>query len=352
VFAPADEEKAVDAALQGLREVFGIAWLTSAIRLPHTPFTVQTEGEHLAELEKHLLEIAGARFVPNKTFAIRTKRADKAISLTSMQLDSRFGQMIRDKTNWKTVNLRAPDFTFEVEIRGEASFVFADRSRGASGLPVGTSGRVLTLLSGGIDSPVAAYLIARRGCRVDFIHFTASSISEEEARQDKIFRLAQQLSKYTVGSRLFLVPYTFFDFALLREKVEYDLVLFRRFMARVAEKLARRLRAQALVTGDNLSQVASQTLSNLVATSPATMMPILRPVLSHDKVEIIALAQQIGTYELSIEPYKDCCALITKHPRTASKHYELAEIEKRIFPDYDKLIDQTLDEAVCLEAKV
>lgn len=352
IFAPADAHiSTVDDAIKNLRDVFGVAWMTSTVRFPHPPFTPTNEGVHLDAIEKQLVEIAGPRFVPDKTFAVRVKRADKAVSLTSVQLDSRFGKAIREKTSWKNVQLKNPDFTFEVEVRSDASFVFADRHKGAGGLPVGTSGRVLTLLSGGIDSPVAAYLMAKRGCRVDFIHFTASSISEADARKEKIFRLAQQLSKYTINSRLYLVPYTFFDFAMLREKLEYDLVLFRRFMARVAEQLARRLKALALVTGDNLSQVASQTLSNLAATSPATIMPILRPVLTHDKEEIISLAQQIGTYELSIEPYKDCCALITKNPRTASKHYELAEIEKRVLPDYEQLIEQTLAEAICLEVK-
>src|SRR5439155_17989681 len=140
--------------------------------------------------------------------------------------------------------------------------LFSEKLKGPGGLPVGTSGRVLALLSGGIDSPVAAWLMAKRGCRIDFIQFTATSMQPEEARQYKVWRLAQRLSDFTLSSRLFLLPYTYFDMALLRQKVEYDLILFRRFMSRVAEHLARRLKAQALVTGDNLGQVASQTLSN------------------------------------------------------------------------------------------
>jgi thiamine biosynthesis protein ThiI len=210
---------------------------------------------------------------------------------------------------------------------------------------------VLALLSGGIDSPVAAWLMAKRGCRVDFIHFTAVAMQPEEAQPYKVCRLAQRLSDYTLGSRLFLVPYTHFDLALMREPVDYNLVLFRRFMARVAEQLARRLNAQALATGDNLGQVASQTLSNLVSASRAVELPIFRPLLGYDKDEIMALAQQIGTYEMSIEPYKDCCALIAQHPRTRSQHERLAALEARVFPDYQKLIDQTLAEAVCLRTE-
>jgi thiamine biosynthesis protein ThiI len=218
-------------------------------------------------------------------------------------------------------------------------------------LPVSSAGRVLTLLSGGIDPPVAAWLMAKRGCRVDLIHFTAASLQLEEAQDYKVTLLARILNRYTLHSRLFLVPYTYFDLALMRTKVDYELVLFRRFMARVAEKLADRLKAQALVTGDNLSQVASQTLSNLASTSQAIAMPILRPLIGFDKEEIMSLARRIGTYDLSIEPYKDCCAIIARHPRTRSRHDRLAAIEARAFPDYDKLIEQTLADAVCVEAR-
>src|SRR5262249_3507879 len=140
-----------------------------------------------------------------------------------------------------------------------------------------------------------------------------------------------------------------FDLALLRQKVEYELILFRRFMSRVAEKLAGQLRAKALVSGDTLSQVASQTLSNLVSTSRAADIPILRPLVGFDKEETVALAEKIGTYAISIEPYKDCCALISSRPKTRSRHWELTIVENRAFPDYDKLIEQTLADAICLE---
>jgi len=185
---------------------------------------------------------------------------------------------------------------------------------------------------------------------VDFIHFTAWSMQLEEAVEYKVKRLADTLNAYTLHSRLFLVPYTYFDLAIMRAKVEFELILFRRFMARVAEKLARRIKAQALVTGDNLSQVASQTLSNLVSTSRAVSMPILRPLISFDKEEIMNLARTIGTYDLSIEPYKDCCAIIARHPRTRSRHDRLTAIEARAFPNYDEIVDQTLGDAICLEA--
>jgi len=337
------------AVLEKLQEIFGIAWLAPVRGLARDRAAEQI-GANLAALESPLLDVANQQFAPNRTFAVRVNRADKSFPLASPELESRLGGLIRKNSPWDKVNLIRPDVTFHLDIRENVIHLFSEKLKGPGGLPVGTSGRVLALLSGGIDSPVAAWLMAKRGCRIDFIHFTATSMQPEEARQYKVWRLAQRLSDFTLSSRLFLLPYTYFDIALLRQKVEYDLILFRRFMSRVAEHLARRLKAQALVTGDNLGQVASQTLSNLVSTSRATEMPILRPLLGYDKEEIMALAHRIDTYKISLEPYKDCCALIAEHPRTRSRHTRLAELERRVFPDYEQLIEQTLAEAVCLKA--
>ena len=344
-------QQQIDSCVKGLREVFGIAWLAVTEPQAHRRFTFDSRAEDLANLEQRLIALAKDEFAPNKTFCVRVKRAEKAVPLTSVEMENRFGQLIVDNTPWKKVDLDHPDTLFQIEIRPEGSFLFSNKLKGPGGLPVGTAGRVLTLLSGGIDSPVAAYLMAKRGCRVDFLHFTATSMQQDEAREYKVWSLAQQLTRYTLGSRLFLVPYTQFDVAVVAsgQRIEYDLVLFRRFMARVGETLARKIRAQALVTGDNLAQVASQTLSNMVTTSQAVEMPILRPLVAFNKEEIINLATQIGTYEESIRPYKDCCAIISRHPRTRSRHTTLTELEQRLFPDYQKLIDQTLAEAICID---
>ncbi len=342
----------LELALQTLREVFGIAWIAPVQRLPHRGFSAQSEAEDQARLRERVLAIAAAQYTPGKTFCVRVKRAEKTLPFSSVELEARLGEVILENTKWDKVSLKQPDVTFQMEIRRDATYLFSEKLKGPGGLPVGTAGRVLVLLSGGIDSPVAAWLMAKRGCRVDFIHFTATSMQQDEARNYKVWRLARHLSRYTLGSRLFLVPYTNFDIALTRapHRVDFDLVLFRRFMARVAEQLAHRLKAQALVSGDNLSQVASQTLANLVSTSRAAEMPILRPLVAFNKEEIIALAEQIGTYQESIAAYKDCCALISHHPKTRSQHGKLTELEQRLFPDYPKLIEQTLAEALCLEA--
>jgi thiamine biosynthesis protein ThiI len=350
VQVPTDQaQESMDRALQGLREVFGVVWITAARRLRPHRFADSSRSADLAHIQQHLLQMAQAAYSPGQTFCVRVNRGNKLLPFASPELAAQLGQAIRDHTPWQKVNLTQPDVTFHLDLRCAATFLFGEKLRGPGGLPVGTSGRVLALLSGGIDSPVAAYLLAKRGCRVDFIHFTASALGREEALESKVWKLAQHLGRYTLGSRLFLAPYVHFDLALMRQKTDFELVLFRRFMVRVAEKLARQWRARALVTGDNLSQVASQTMLNLLATSRATKFEIFRPLLGFDKDETIALAQKIGTYEISIQPYKDCCALISGNPRTRSHPERLRELETHAFPDYDQLIDRTLADAVCLE---
>jgi tRNA uracil 4-sulfurtransferase len=347
---PAEEPvRSIELALHGLRQVFGIVWITWARRLRPHRFTDLSRPSDLDHIQEHLIEMARAAYAPEKSFSVRVNRGNKLLPFASPALAAELGQAIRDHTPWQKVDLKHPDVTFHLDLRCAATFLFGEKLKGPGGLPVGTSGRVLVLLSGGIDSPVAAYLMAKRGCRVDFIHFTATSMHREEALDSKVWHLAQQLGRYTFGSRLFLVPYVHFDLALMRQKVEYELVLFRRFMGRVAERLADQIRARGLVTGDNLSQVASQTMSNLVSTSRACEIPIFRPIIAFNKDETIALAEKIGTYEISIKPYKDCCALISGNPKTRSNHEKLSELEARTFPDYNKLIDQTLAEAICLE---
>jgi tRNA uracil 4-sulfurtransferase len=344
---PEDSALPLNEVMTELAKVFGVSWLSRAVRLQRKP--EESAEAHMELARNCLLEEARAQYVPDKSFVVRVNRADKRLPFTSASFERELGGFLIEHTPWRKVSLRQPDITFNLDFRAEGTYLFSHRVRGPGGLPVGSSGRVLALLSGGIDSPVAAWLMAKRGCRVDFIHFAASSMQPEEVQEYKVTPLAQIVSNYTLQSRLFLVPYTYFDLAMMRTEVDYELVLFRRFMMRVAERLAQRLRAEALVTGDNLAQVASQTLSNLASTTRAVSMPILRPLISFDKEEIMDLARRIGTYEASIEPYKDCCAMIARHPRTRSRHDRLTAIEARVLPDYDKLVEQTLGDAVCVE---
>ena len=346
---PSKYEGLIEPALQKIGEVFGVAWLAHARRIPHHGFTWDSQASDTKDLHSHFVELANERYAAGKTFCVRVNRADKSLPFTSSEMEARLGDVIIKNTKWRQVNLSRPDETFYAEFRKNSCYLFSTKVNGPGGLPVGTSGRVLVLLSGGIDSPVAAYLMAQRGCNVDFIHFTATSLQQTEAENYKVKRIAQHLSNYTLRSRLYLVPYTYFDIALFGHRVHHDLIVFRRFMARVAEELGSQIRAAAVVTGDSLGQVASQTLSNIVSVSRVTGLPILRPLLTYGKNGIVEMAKQIGTFEDSIEPYKDCCSLISRHPKTHSDHNELSELEQHVFSDYQKLIDQTLSDSLCIK---
>lgn len=332
-------------------EVFGVAWAAPAFVLGHRGFSGDAAALDEANLEAAVTAVAGALPVPEAGFAVRVRRGDKRLPFCSNEMERRLGAVILKRTAWKKVNLTDPEMVLEVDFRGREVFIYTRRVRGHGGLPVGMTGRVLGLFSGGIDSPVAMWLMGKRGCTVDLLHFSISEPTEAEVRQSKIYRLAAVLARWLITSRLHVVPYTYFDLELLKTPTPYALVLFRRFMLRVAQKLAAQTGAQALVTGDNLAQVASQTLSNLVTTTEAVQIPVFRPLLCFDKTEIIELARQIGTYPISVEPYKDCCALVDRHPKTRSDPGRIRKIEAEVFPDYDALVDKTLAGAVTIDVR-
>lgn len=347
---PPEEMARLEAALTALAELAGVVWYGPAHRITVEEGRLRAEKPNDSLIEARTIALAQAHYRPEATFCVRANRGrEKYFRRKSPQVERWLGAAIINRTPWAEVNLTEPDRTFYVDIQPEGLFLYTDRRPGIGGLPVGVSGRLMLLLSGGIDSPVAAYLAAKRGCRVDFIHFTVSSLTPAEAAQYKVARLAETVSRFTMRSRLWLVPYTHFDLALMDKQAEYELIIFRRFMARVAERLALRQGGQALLTGDNLGQVASQTLENMVSTSQAVSLPILRPLLTYDKNEIIELARRIETYHLSIEPYKDCCSILQQHPKTRSDAETLAAREAVLLPDYEALIERTLAEAVCLE---
>lgn len=323
-----------------LKEVSGIVWYAMVKCIKKT------------ELEKTVIELASGSLdsaiaplgINSKTFRVKVKRADKKFPGTSTEIEKNLGAVILKNTKWNKVKLKNPDQTFYIDINQKEIFVYSDKIKGMGGLPVGTAGKVMVLLSGGIDSPVASYLMAKRGCKVDFVHFAASLPQQLDAEKYKINKLAEVISKYTLDSKLFILPYTYFRAALMNKWADYELILFRRFMMKIAQELALKNKAQALVTGDNLSQVASQTMENLVSVSKSVDLPILRPLLTYDKIEIIDIAKKINTYESSIEPYQDCCALVSDNPRTKSSHDKLEYLEKKLLPNYDELIKQTLDD--------
>lgn len=328
-----------------LREVAGIATVAPAVFRSREAMRWLGESPQPHAIEEIVVGIARENWRAQATFAVRVNRGDKGFPLRSDELARRLGTAIIERTDWSRVDLSRPDQSFYIDIYPEGVYLYDCRYRGLGGLPVFTAGPVLSLLSGGIDSPVAAFLMAKRGCRVDFLHLTATHVTPERLRENLVSRIAQRLSTYTLHSRLFLVPYTYFDLALIDQPPSgFEMILFRRFMARVGTRIVERHGGQALVVGDSLGQVASQTLENIVSHSQATTLPIFRPLIGMDKQEIIARARAIETYRLSIEPYKDCCALLSRHPRTKSNPEQMERLEARLFPDYGALIERTLAE--------
>ena len=341
-------EEALERALTALGRVAGIDTHSAAARLSRNRY-LRADGIDRAAIERAVLEMALRTEETGASFAVRAHRVDKRFPMSSSELERWLGQSIRERTSWDRVHLDAPDRTFHLAIYAEAIFFFCERRSGIGGLPVGTSGRVLSLLSGGIDSPVASFLIARRGTCVDWLHVSAAHASERDFETSVVAELARLLSRYTVRSRLFVVPYTYFDLALSGASTGYEPVLFRRFLFRLGEALAERLGAEALISGDSLAQVASQTLYNLVATEEAVSMLVLRPLIGMDKQQIMDLAREVGTYETSIRPYKDCCALYGDKVRTRARSRTFRKLERRLFGDPWELVERSLEDAIWAE---
>jgi thiamine biosynthesis protein ThiI len=345
VYVDVVEPAAEGIALDALCEVTGVDSLAPALWLRPT-LTGQNRGElERAPLEDAVVALAAAELVAGGSFAVRVNRVDKRLGRNSQQIESWLGAAVRARTSWERVDLEHPDRTFHLDVYPDGIYLSAARRRGFGGLPVGTAGRVLALLSGGIDSPVAAFLMAKRGCAVDLFHLTASH-SQLRDESSPVFKLAARLSRFTLRSRLFAAPSTRFDLALGDPGTGYEAILFRRFLSRAAQALAGGIGAGALVTGDSLGQVASQTMENLASTAAAVTLPVLRPLIAFNKEETIALARRLGTFEPSIEPYKDCCALLARHPRTRSEPARLQEMEDRLLPGVESLVRETLEDAV------
>jgi thiamine biosynthesis protein ThiI len=294
--------------------------------------------------EVELLEaavVARARMVPLGRFAVRARRVGDRFPLDSLALNRRLGTAIQAATG-APVDLTRPDTTVRVEVLDDRILFGLERVEGPGGLPVGTSGEVLCLLSGGIDSPVAAWLMMKRGLIVHFIHFHSHPYTDAES-QRKALDLARLLTRCQFACRLYMVPFVETQRTLVTgAPAELRVLLYRRFMLRIAEVVARRERLQALVTGDAVGQVASQTLSNLAAIEAAVDLPVLRPLVGFDKVEIVTLARRIGTFDLSVEPHGDCCSfLMPRAPATRSSAGALAAVERRL--DVEALVAGPLE---------
>ena len=315
-----------------LSRVFGIANFSFAKRGPHDFKTIADA----------ILEDVG-QLTP-ESFRVAVTRTDKRLPFLSPQAEREIGGYIKQATGWR-VNLGHPALTIHIEMLTDGAFYFLGKEPGAGGLPTGTGGRVACLLSGGIDSPVAAYRLMRRGCHVLLIHFHSYPILSR-ASQEKVREIAALLTRHQLQSRLILVPFgDLQQQVVLAVRPELRVVVYRRLMLRIAERLARRWHAKALVTGEVIGQVASQTLENMTTIAHATSLAVLRPLVGMDKDEIVDEARRIGTFSISIIPDQDCCTLFTpRHPATRTRPEEIDDAE-RALP-----IDQMVDNAATVAA--
>jgi len=289
--------------------------------------------------------IKGDFFTTEKivTFRITSRRADKKFPLTSEQINYQIGEYIFEKSDLGLkVNLKNPDINCFIEIIEGKALLYLEKIPGLGGLPVGSSGKVLSLISSGFDSPVAAWHLMKRGARVDFIHFH-SYPRTSKASIDNVKNLVQVLNQYQSASNLYLVPLLDIQREIFAKcEAKYRILLYRRFMMRIAEKVADKIGAGALVTGESLGQVASQTLENIRVTNAAVSLPVFRPFIGTDKIEIINEAKKIGTYEISSQPYEDCCSLFTPlHPATKARLEQVEFEESKL--DAEKLIKEAIE---------
>ncbi len=319
--------------------VFGIVNVSPARQVAADMDSIAAAG--IQAVGRLLARLPGEDPVP---FRVTTKRADKGFPLNSMACQRELGARLLVEYPRLRVDLAHADIDLGVEIRNEGTFVFVERIPAAGGLPVGCEGRVLSLLSGGIDSPVASWLAMKRGCKVAFCHFDSQPFTGPGSLE-KVRQLAKVLGTWQGGADLLIVPFADCQVAMKEiSRPGYRTVLYRRFMMRIAERLAKRQRALALVTGDSLGQVASQTLANIGVVEAATgPMPVLRPLIGTDKQEVVDRARQIGTYDISIQPFEDCCTLFQPdHPVTSGKPRIAAEIEADL--DVDGLVGAAIEQ--------
>lgn len=296
-----------------LGSVFGIVWYAPVVSSP-------LSYENILGTARMLL--AGSP--PDSSFRVSARRSDKSFAMDSQELARKLGEDLMKSLGLK-VKLKEPDTTLFVDVVWGEALLYRERIKGFGGLPVGSSGRVLHLLSGGIDSPVAGWLMMKRGCIPTYLHFYLAP-GPRSVLESKVVELVRSLAKYDRDeAQLVLIPFAPYQLATASLPSAYEPIVFRRFVRMVAEALADRLGCSAISTGDNLAQVASQTLQNLVCIDSGSSLPTLRPLLAYDKEEIVGLAKQIGTYELSIKEYKDCCSIVSRHPRTRMKVEEVDE---------------------------
>ena len=326
-----DDGADMDAAFEAAKKVFGIIKLSRAA-------ACEKDKDAIVELARTYLHDELTRA---KTFKVETRRSDKRFPLTSIELSQYVGGELAEAYPHLRAEMHAPELVIHLEVRDVAAYVHASPVDGAGGMPVGSNGVAISLLSGGIDSPVSTYMIARRGVRLVPVHFFSFPYTSEAAKE-KVVELARLLTPYCGKMPLLVVPFTHIQ-EQIRDKCpeEYFTLIMRRFMMRIAEKIAEAQGAKAIVTGENLGQVASQTMEAMASTQAVISLPVLQPLIGMDKEEIVRFARRIGTFETSILPYEDCCTVFTpRHPKTHPKVEEVERAEREM--DVDGLVAEAV----------
>ena len=326
---PVDETADLEAMFDAARKVFGIVAVGRAA---------------VAEKSMDSIEEVTRAYIPQflrdkKTFKVEAKRSDKAFALGSPEISREIGGVILSCCPWMRVDVHQPQVTIRVEVREHHAYIHAGQFKGAGGLPVGTNGKGMLLLSGGIDSPVAGFMMAKRGVRLDAIHFESFPYTSERARE-KVLELAKIVAQYSGPINVHIISLTHIQEELVRAcEEDYFTLLLRRYMMALADRLAKDEECQALITGESLGQVASQTIQAIGVTDPMTTLPVFRPCIGMDKEEIITVSRHIGAFETSIQPYEDCCTVFTpRHPRTKPVLEKVVAQEQKL--DFQALVDE------------
>ena len=328
---PVEETCDLNAAYDACKKVFGIIAIARAV-------PCAKEKEAIFATAKEYL---GPALLAAKSFKVESKRSDKSFPMGSIQLSQWVGGALHDAFPHLTVDVHTPELMVYLEVREDAAYVHGPAEAAAGGLPIGMGGHAVSLLSGGIDSPVSSYMIAKRGVQLELLHFASPPYTSEQARE-KVLQLAQELTVWCGRLTVHVVPFTEIQEEIRRKCPEdHFTLIMRRFMMRLGDRLAHELACKAIVTGESLGQVASQTIQALVVSDDVATLPVLRPLIGMDKEEIVRIARHVGTFDTSILPYEDCCTVFTpRHPKTKPDLAQVREYEAAL--DIDGLCDKAL----------
>ena len=338
LYVEPNNEMDLDRIVNKLKKVFGIVSLSLAVK-------IESDWEKIKETSVKLMEEENM----GKTFKVEARRGDKSFPLQSMEIAKEIGGYILSKVKGLKVDVNNPDTLLSIEVR-ENTYIYLNKIPTLGGMPVGTNGKGLLLVSGGIDSPVAGFMLARRGVEIDALHFFSPPYTGVKAKE-KVVELCKIVSQYSGKINLYIANFTEPQLAI-RDNCppEQMVLLMRRIMMRVAEKVAKEKGCDALITGENLGQVASQTMKSIVATNDVCSIPVFRPLIGMDKNDIIDIAKKIGTFETSILPYEDCCTIfVPKHPETQPKIEKLERSETHL--EIDKIVDEVVNNLELIEIK-